>query len=285
MNSLSVFSLFLLIWLNSQAETLRVGTWNIRHFAEAENAGQKTVDVAGYIASSGVQLLALQEISHDGDLESSALRALCKALSKGSASWDYRIFQNRLPKDYAQSCAVMWNRSKFRLKSKPYKLPLKKKSGEWHYWHRSPYTLKFSAGEGRSDFVLLSIHMKAFAEKKTQRLREFQLLWQGLSALEKRFQDKDILILGDSNFSRSETTYRKSLSSWQELNKKGLSTLTKSRFYESAAFDKIIVPSRQPETARAKFFVHRTLKDYLHRKLLSDHFLVYTELTILRDDD
>src|SRR5437588_5116960 len=65
----------------------RLGTWNIEwlgNAAKRRKAAQKAEDIAAYVAASKVELLALNEISFDGEadgrLTNSTLVEACKLL-------------------------------------------------------------------------------------------------------------------------------------------------------------------------------------------------------------
>lgn len=263
--------------LSLNAESLRVGTWNIRWFGDQEKGSQKTEDLVKYISKAKLEFLAIQEVCSEKEL-----KKLCLKLSTNGQRWKSLILANRIPNDTSQRCAVIWNTRKLQQVGLVYKIPLDKNRGETHYWHRQPHAVKFSRGKGLSDFVFIPIHMKAYAEKANQRQRELALLYSSLNKVSQKFNDQDIIILGDTNLSNKE---KLPPSKWRTVNQQQSSTMPKSKFHEGAAFDKIIIPSKQPETRSAKFFLHKTTNDYWHRKTLSDHFLIYTELKVLKDDD
>ena len=270
-----LLTLALIISLN--AESLRVGTWNIRWFGDPEKGKQKVEDLAKYISKAKVKLLVLQEVCSEREL-----KKLCLKLSTKGQRWQSLILPNRISNDTSQRCAIIWNNRKLQTVGSAYKIPLEKKKNEQHFWHRHPHAVKFSCGKGLSDFVFIPIHMKAYADKAAQRQRELKLLYFSLKNIVRNFNDNDLIILGDTNLSNHE---KLPLSSLKALNKKLLATSPKSKFHKSSALDKIIVQPQEPESRSANFNIHKTVNDYWHRKTLSDHFLVFTDLTIMKDDD
>src|SRR5439155_25792585 len=78
----------------------RLGTWNIEWLGNAEKRrkpAQKAEDIASYIAASKVELLALNEISINGETEgrltNSTLNEVCKQLkARERGGWQHLVF-------------------------------------------------------------------------------------------------------------------------------------------------------------------------------------------------
>jgi endonuclease/exonuclease/phosphatase family metal-dependent hydrolase len=157
-------------------------------------------------------------------------------------------------------------------------------------WDRAPYATQFSIGKGKTDFVLIPVHMKSnLGGKKTQphRNEEAKTLLSALSKIEEHFRgnkdlERDIIIIGDFNTLQhaEECIATYEAVGFADLNPNDLVT-EKSRRYPPAPFDRVLVPASQPEFQSHKFSV---VEDGFEEGL-SDHHMVTTEITITRDDD
>jgi hypothetical protein len=130
------------------------------------------------------------------------------------------------------------------------------------------------------------LHMKSNVEgplTQTIRRDEAASLITQLPAVEEKHADHDVVLLGDTNFlSAGEPAAQVfSSSGFRDLNAADLQT-----YFSGAPFDRIYVPEAQPEFSRSVQKVFRPgtgLQDY--RRRISDHFLVFTDMNVLVDDD
>lgn len=300
-------TLFLFIeGVNSVAfcRDITVGAWNIQWLGEpskrsgiGKDVAQKPEDIADYIKTSGVQLLALEEIcDDDGDpatIANNTLNTVVEILNEGTgANWKYILFPKRNADDVDQHTGVMWNAKTVTAVEKHYKIPLKVPPAEPDkpfYWNRWPYAMKFSTGEGKTDFVIIPVHMKSnyggTKEAKEQRAKETQQLIEALKDVKSRFSDSDIVIIGDTNVLDSTEDSAKTLvgAGLKDLNAGDEPTTAMS----DAPFDRAFVAADQPELRQRKIRVFRPhgLSPRQFRRDLSDHYMVTIKVRVMPDDD
>ena len=114
-----------------------------------------------------------------------------------------------------------------------------------------------------------------------------------LGALKQQFKDEDIVLLGDTNILGPDDETPKILvdAGFTDLNKKNVGTTAAwGAGYSSAPFDRIFVPSNQPEFKGSVQKVHTTkngtddeIKEF--KKRHSDHYLVSCIIEVGNDDD
>ncbi|HPO93928.1 MAG TPA: endonuclease/exonuclease/phosphatase family protein [Phycisphaerales bacterium] len=294
-------------------DVLVLGTWNIEWLGKpdqrsgpARGVAQSPDDLADYIAASGAEILALEEIvtfTPGSPIRSPELEAVLEALAgKTGASWDYVLFQGRAKGD--QLTGVMWNASAVaaqttdgrpwdQLHSTPHRLPIEegRSAQGTALWNRPPHAMRFSAGPGRTDLVLIPVHMKADYRGKfeSHRAAEAEALAKALPAVRTAFADQDVVVLGDSNAADAGEACIRSLVD------AGLIDLNRGNEVTHVAgytMDRIMPPQGQPEFANSRQRVFST--DYLSKRRLtetdfktrySDHFMVLADVRVMPDDD
>jgi endonuclease/exonuclease/phosphatase family metal-dependent hydrolase len=305
----------------SQAdETIRVGAWNIEWLGFPDKRSsfgtktpQKPSTVAKYIHDSKVDILALEEIgieSLEKPYKSKPLQAIVDALKKEyKQDWEYILFpKTDYPEDTedflvrGQHCGVAWRTDKVSQVGEVYALPIEKneKFGQ-KFFERRANAVKFSLGSGKTDLVVIPVHLKSnraddkekdpnFTAK--QRQAELTSFVSHLQALKSHFKDEDIVLLGDTNIMKGETNTSEILvnAGFLDMNASDDGTTVawgKSK-YPSAPFDRVFVPRGQPEFKVKSQITHKPddvekMKD--HRRQLSDHYLVSVDVVVLSDDD
>lgn len=276
----------------AQAEKVRVGTWNIEHlgfpgsrFEPNQGVPQKAADLAAHIKAAGVHVLALQEIGVTAGpgRRSKELDDTFALLNAGGDDWEYELTPNRDVGDTTQVTGVAWNRKKVSRVGTVYRFPVSSTGPGGSHWDRHPSAFKFSAGSGKTDFVVVSLHLKAGKSdaNAAQRKGELEALRTQLDGFKAMFKEEDVVLIGDTNVtSATEATLAVIPGAgFTDLNAANLQTVT----FGSAAFDRVYVPA-QPEFAGAAMtrVPHDNDGD---RTRLSDHFLVHTDVTVLADDD
>jgi hypothetical protein len=158
-------------------------------------------------------------------------------------------------------------------------------------WNKPPVAMKFSAGAGKLDFVIIVVHMKADyqGDFALTRDEEAKNLIAGLPAVKKQFSDKDVIVLGDTNMTKDNEPVIATFASAGLFN---LNTKSERTNWREGAMDRIFVPSDRPAFADHKFAVmsDRYLeskrwqpRDF--KKRLSDHYMAVTEIKVVADDD
>jgi predicted extracellular nuclease len=309
---------------------LSIGSWNIEWLGnakEGKRTAQSPSDMADYLMVADINVLALSEISSTnsvtGEARNQQLDETFARLSINGASWQYRLFEKRpgarAPDD--QWTGLAWNTAKVQLVGEPWKIDtnideakekeiakqLSKESGTI-IWSRTPYAVKLAAASGKTDFIIVPVHMKSNSGgTATAKAREYEatLLVQGLKKLRTESGEKDIIVLGDSNMLSSSEPAATVLKDFgfTDCNARDMGTHISFNANEKGApFDRIFVMKDQNETkescpsngdgsAPLDFRIVRP-EDWIHgmtpsefRKKLSDHMLVRTGLCIGADDD
>ena len=284
-------------------EILTIGAWNIEHLGNPERRSQPSQDVlqrpedlAQYLRDSGVDILALEEIGDNPNTEfdpdNPILAQTLHMLSRTrQRPWKYVLFPK---KDEAphQLTGIAWNSDRVRALDGPYRIPLNDRSAQgFSLWKRWPQAMKFQVGSEGTDFVLIPMHLKANRRDNRgdnpprQRAQETRALVQVLGSVRRRLQDRDVLLLGDTNCSRHEEKAIRNLvgAGYRDLNALDVPTTWEG----PAPYDRIFVPLGQPEFRQSQQRIHRptSLTPKQFKIGYSDHYLVTTEMVITRDDD
>lgn len=288
---------------------LRIGSWNLHYLGPSEETPHETRDpgtLAAYVRSSGVSVLALQEI---GVSEASAsprsptLDAIFEALDAGGADWTYRLFCN--PEDLTQCTGLAWDRRVVTETAEPMELDIDRTPPgilpglafltaaiESDLWLRRPVAVKLSAGPGRTDLVFIPVHLKShietffFEDSASHREAEALRLVARLDDVAGALGDRDVVVLGDFNIGVATESVNTSFTEggWRDLN---CARLTTHRF--GFALDRIFVPSGEPEFGLDPNFATvvpagvASWEDFVER--YSDHLLVVADVLITSDDD
>lgn len=291
---------------------LRIGSWNIEHLGEPgarRGSGmgilQKPADLAHYIRSSKVDVLALQEITADAPAPpgfprhfrtSSILKKVFAELDRTTGNdWQHVLFPKMRAADSSQWTGVAWKNARVKPVGSVFQVPLAhdKSTQGYNRWDRNLHALKFSAGPGKTDFVVLVVHLKANAQNvlAQHRAEEIADFVKALPALRKAFPDEgDWVLLGDTNITGADEPAVAALvqAGFRDLNKDDRDTHTAKGVQP---FDRIFVPQKQPEFSRSTLEVLSAFQkleklsfaDY--RARYSDHYMIATTIQIMADDD
>ena len=284
--------------------SLRLGSLNLEWLGQPErrrrpyHVPQDPAAMADYLIASRVDVLALQEISDTDGVNGRRTnhlldRTFALMRQRGAGDWAYVLTAKLAPSDTTQQTGVAWNRARVMPVGPPTrvnvahpKYPHPREDRMLSSWVRQPYAMKFSTGAGRTDFVLIVLHMKSNIEgplTETIRRDEAASLIAQLPAVQEKHADRDVVLLGDTNFlsAREPAAQVFATSGFRDLNAADLRT-----YFSGAPFDRIFVPEAQPEFALSAQKVLRPdtgLQDY--RTRISDHFLVFTDVSVRVDDD
>lgn len=293
---------------------ITIGAWNIEWLGKPEDrsgagkdVAQSPSDLADAIAASGVDVLAVAEVVtrvRGRPLRSREIEAVLARLNnKPGQRWEYVLCPGRAEGD--QLTGVLWNAQAVTLLSdagkpwatatdQPWALPIEPRQRGPQgstLWNRPPHAFKFSAGTGRTDFVVIPVHMKAdyqgdYAE---HRRLEAAALLAALPAVRTRYADQDVIIAGDTNCPQHSQPAVAAMekAGFRDLNAKDAAT-----HWRGGGMDRVLVPAAQPEFKASTFRVagdefrqQRKLRDSDWKKRFSDHYLVVTTIQVGPDDD
>ena len=308
---------------------VRMGSFNIEWLGKSgersgqgRNVAQSAEDLADVVIESGVDVLAVQEITtalegmppRSRELEAvlGELNIRTKGKSgagfKGEAdgnaagTWDYVLFPGRRGGD--QLTGVVWNTGKLTAvkadgsawdarSDLPWAVPVAKgRSAQGSgWWNRPPHAMKFSCGAGRSDFVLIVLHMKADyqGDFATHRAEEARGLVGALAGVATKFKDEDIVLLGDLNcLDEGEGA----LSAFAAAGYRDLNGGKHQTHWRGGATDRIFTRRGQKEfegcvqgVMSGVYLRKRNLSPADYKRRYSDHYLVYTDVAVKVDDD
>jgi endonuclease/exonuclease/phosphatase family metal-dependent hydrolase len=307
-------------WSFADAEEFRIGAWNIEWLGFPNMRGkpgkdvtQAPSDLANYIADAHLDVLALEEIGVDQDhapWRSSPLDETLAELKKNHGQpWQYLLFPKAdYPKgteDFitrGQHIGIAWRSDRAKLVGEPFAVPVGKNETYGNkFWERRANAVKLSFGEGKTDLVFVPVHLKSnrndangdesFTQK--QRVAEAKVFVANLKLLKDKFKDEDIVLLGDTNFLADDDEGPRILTDagFVDLNESDRGTTAAwGSGYSSAPFDRIFVPTNQPEFKSSAQKIHATkhgtddeIKDF--KKRHSDHYLVSCVIEVGNDDD
>lgn len=285
------------------ADFVKIGFWNIEHLGK-RTPGQQPIAIAEYIDGSGIEVLGLCEIHVTDEaqnrLSNEVLDTAFAILNQEPAcDWKYELFRKSGSGKTAQLCGIAWNAAHITKDGESFEIPVSDDvDDEFFLWDRHPFAAKFSAGNGRTDFVVIPVHMKSNVRPSdpnraqgrsgaefgaAQRELKALSLASKLPAVEAHFNgEKDILIIGDTNvLDRREKTVDVFLAAgFTDLNEQDASTFVRG----NAPFDRIFVPN-QPEFAFARQRILVDCSPQEHEEFLSDHNLIMTTFRVKADDD
>ncbi len=290
---------------------VRLGSWNIEHLGDpkarrgpGEGVEQKPIDLARYLRFARLDVLAVQEVSADGPAPegfpkqfrtNSVLgKTLAELNRQPGHAWRHVLFPKMRAGDTGQWTGVAWNEKKLTRVGDVYQLPVShaRSSQDSNLWDRNLHAIMFSAGKGKTDFVVMPLHLKANTTARFARHREEELkeLVKQMPLLEKPFpKERDLVLLGDTNMEDVKEAGAALLekSGFRDLNT-GLDTHTARG---DQPFDRVFVPKDQPEfrtsrlTVLSDFQRMESLSFFEFRKRYSDHYIVVTEIQVMDDDD
>jgi len=296
-------------------EVLTVGAWNIRLLGSpSQTSPQEAKDLAKYIDFAKVDILALEEITPTGPAPdgfeapfetSKILDDVFAQLNKmQGAKWRHILFPAFFvdPKEgKKQWVGVAWNENKVQPVKTPVKLMVSNElfqTGDVkeNLWKRNAHAMMFTAGKDKTDFVLIPVHMKSNkgGQFRAHREAEAKELVKHLPELNDAFPgEKDIVILGDTNFLKDDDEKEAAREILIQAKFKDLNAADDTTHLGGgkAPFDRFFVPNDQPEFKQSSQKILReflkqeglTQKQFVQR--FSDHLMIVTQIQIMKDDD
>ncbi len=277
---------------------VKIASWNIEHLGK-RTPGQRPIGLAEHIELIGADVIALQEIyDTDGDDSTKTNESLDTAFgilnNREDRNWKYELFPKN-PRSSArgrlrQLTGIAWNTKRIEKVGSTFRIEIEDdQDDDFNVWDRYPHACKFSTGENKTDFVLIPVHMKSNVDGRDFGARQRALEVEGLLAkmgeVEDQFDDRDIVILGDTNVIRASERACELLSEagYLDLNASDLPTYVGRR----SPFDRFFVPRSQwsSEFRYARQYALVASDSEAHDEYLSDHFAVVTVFRVRDDDD
>jgi endonuclease/exonuclease/phosphatase family metal-dependent hydrolase len=294
-------------FVTGDATSARVGAWNIEHLGSPNSrksvghgVAQDLAKVAQAIDEAGVSILALEEMyaderSEEGTWTSQELDELVghlnSRLPEGTAfGWDYLLFDNAHSNDTSQVCGVLWDWNRIhQVTWWPVPVAGGTRDGRT-MWDRRPHAAKFSFAPGKTDIVVIPLHMKAGSGFKAHRGEEAGQVVAVIDEVQATLEDSDILLIGDANCGApsEQAIVAFEQAGFVELNGGSIPTVPWGN-----PLDRAFAANASPENDEFQrdFNVFDgddmtpalSVDDF--RMWCSDHFMIYTTVTITADDD
>ncbi len=297
----------------ASASEIRAGSWNIEWLGKPEDrsgagqgVAQDPADLADLIVTSRVAVLGLCEIvsSISGrPIRSREIEATVDAIKKKTGDgWKYVLYPGR--NDGDQLTGVLWNPRIVTAETAsdkpfdtatdtPWAVPVGKgrSSQGSGLFNRPPHAMKFSAGAGKTDFVVVVLHLKAdyngdFAQHRKE---EADVLVGALPAVRKQFHDDDVLLVGDTNCTGD---HEPAIVALERAGYFDLNGSHRATHWRGGSMDRELVPVSQPEFAGHGFEVmsdsymsKRGIDAREYKRRFSDHFMVVGTIRVMADDD
>ena len=295
---------FVIVSAAEAQQVVRIGAWNIEWLGFPQNRGagnknvpQKAADIADYIIKSNVDVLGLEEITRTGpgDTNATLTRALEIIEDRTGNTWKHVLF-NKRNGDLNQRIGVAWNTERASAVGQPFRIDVPAQTPQsGTIWERNPHAMKFRFGSGKTDAVVIVLHMKSNRTStpppKTKREFEARTLVAELNRIRQQLGDRDIVILGDSNILDDQETAARIYvdAGFRDLNSEDEATHLGQ---DGAPFDRAFVPRNQPEfngvdqlVFDKEYMQPKNLSRKNFRRKLSDHFMVITPVKVMNDDD
>jgi predicted extracellular nuclease len=268
---------------------------NIEHLGGG-STGQRPKAIAEHIFLASPDILVMSEIyDNDQDDDTRTNEELNTAFALLNQNdlydWDYVLLPNKDEDDESQLCAVAWNKKRISKVGDPLRIDVTVSNDPHNCWDRHPHAVKLSRGNGKSDIVVIPLHMKANpgvgqdnSDELEQREHEAELLVNQLDEVRDHFDDDDVVILGDTNALRTDEDCIQEFvaAGYEDLNERDTGT-----FKSSAPFDRVLVP-RGPESEEFVFsrqYILRSADPAEHEQFISDHSMIVIPVRVLNDDD
>lgn len=290
-----------------------IGFWNIEWLGKPEDrsglgqgVAQSPDDLAEVIMQSQSSVVGLAEVVSKlpgRPIRSREVEAIIDALrTRTGDQWAYTLNPGRADGD--QLTGVMWNTRVVTaidssdqavqigsVEAWPLPVPRRRSSQGSALWNRPPHAMKFSTGPGRTDFVLIVVHMKADynGDFAAHRKEEAEALVASLDDVRTRFKDLDIVVIGDTNCVSPQEPAAGVLAAagYRDLNPGREQT-----HWRGGSMDRAFVLADRPVFKAVEFDVvsepkldARRLEPRDFKRRLSDHYMVTMTFRSMPDDD
>ena len=301
---ITLLSFLILVPPAVASDNIRVGAWNIETLGTPQNRDYRRKrkshgfgvardpgELASEIRKLTLDMLVVTEIDDTAQQEArrgnQILDHTLVILNQTAGyDWTYVLFPKYGYYAHSQLTGVAWNRKRISQRGDWYRVELGERTSRFWEWDRHPHAIAFSRGAGRTDFVVIPIHMKAGRSGKAidQRRVEAHALVATLEDIKAHFNDDDLILIGDFNMTHAHegagSVYRDA--GLVDLNAKDAPTHA-----AGLALDRVYVPSNPLFEGLSQFSVASpaNTKTAGFRRRLSDHWPIVLEFEDKPDDD
>jgi hypothetical protein len=247
--------------------TVRIATWNLRHFADRESTDLRAI--ADIITGSSFDIVAIQEVKQQGEQVDRLLNVLgtpWRSTRLSPMAGNFERFTFIYNGDHVQEMSP----------------PQFIATSETTVFDRTPYQASFRAGQ--FDFTLVSVHL-SYSDTERRR-REAETLARYANDLAKTSTEKDVIVLGDFNEQGRGNLHFFETNKWEILN------IESSNLSSTEAYDTLLINPKHTFEWSGKAGVikfdetHFRNRDKRAATEISDHRPAYADfVTNLPDDD
>lgn len=261
-----------------QAETIRVGAFNIQVFGVTKASKPEVMEVLAQIIRS-YDVVAVQEIR---DSSQTALPQLVETVNSEGGSYEYVVSERLGRTTSKEQYAYVYDSSRVRLAGEPHTYP---EPEDTDPFHRQPYIAGFELPDESFSFVLLTVHTDPDeAEEEINSLDE--VVEYARTAYP---EEDDFILMGDLNADGSyydeDEAGDLSGAEYNWLIDNSVDTTTKATDY---TYDRIIISEGAESlfTGDAGVFRYDLAYNlsYDETTAVSDHYPVYAEFLSYGDE-
>lgn len=283
------------IWSTAAAaeDYIKVASWNIENLGSSDSR-QSPAALAQHIQLMNPDVIALQEIydtNFDTDIRTNEVldRALAIVSELPGQDWTYELTEKKNPSEYKQLVGVAWNRARLSKVGVTYKIDVQDNPGDgFDVWKRHPHAIMLSAGDGKTDIVVVSLHMKSNVGcgdtcDEWRREEASELVSQIPAISSELSGEQDIILIGDTNMRGTWEAGHQLIidAGFHDLNSEDTATYVG----RDSPFDRIFVPQGQNEFRWSRQYVLSPGRPGNHENALSDHHMIAAMVRIMDDDD
>ena len=290
-------------------DTIRVAAWNAESLGSPYSrdypnerpthgfgVARQPDKVAELLKSLNADVIALSEVNDNDDDEdkvsNTILTAAFEILNQGGNNdWKYELFAKRKRYSGNQLTGLAWNRAKVKPTTRRLRIPVADITRPFNEWDRHLHAMQFRRSDGKTDFIVIPMHMKAGRgdEDQEQRENEARSLITEFPEIIAHFKgDKDIIVIGDLNMinkNEAAGSVFRGNGKMFDLNYGDEKTHVTGR-----PLDRCYIPKSQREDGK-EFEGLRSIEiiepqnQSTYRKELSDHWPIVIEFKNMADDD
>jgi hypothetical protein len=262
-------------------DLLIIGSWNIEDIERG--SGQKVQSMADQLGLLRLDVLALNQVDGDSQRQNRQLNAIFElANEEEGQDWQYRLFENKTSSDKG-NLGVAWNRDRVRLDREVFRTV----TDDGDLWRRPPHAAKFSAGNGRTDIVVVPIQFEPKSRESAclggRRGEEASDLAGHIQRVRSHFSDDDIVVIGDTECVRDDPDALETFESERFIDLGIGDVVAFSR--GQGVYNRVMVPMGQPEFRATTQYTVLEAEGRSANNVMSDHFIMLAPIRILADDD
>jgi endonuclease/exonuclease/phosphatase family metal-dependent hydrolase len=262
------------ISLSKDDDRIRVGAFNVQIYGQSKASEEEVMDVLGDTIRT-YDIVCIQEIR---DKSQTSITDLIQEVNSENNNYDYVVSERLGRTSSKEQYMYIYNSSLITITGTPHTYP----EPEGDVFHREPYIASFLVNNGNYDGVLISIHTDP--DEATEEINQLDEVLEYTRGIYEGKQD--FIIMGDFNADGSyfDEDGTSDLDEYAWLIDDSVDTTTKSTDY---TYDRIVITDTSDYTGEAGVFRY-DLEYGLDQDLtedVSDHYPVYAEFWVHKDDD